>query len=528
MVASTASAGYGVVAAKGLIPASNNTLVGNISGATAFPVNVAIADVLAAAGTPSYQGTWNASTNSPALVSSVGTNGNYYVVSTAGTTNLNGITDWSVGDWAIYNGTAVAWQKIEGGATTMTVGSTAIASGTTGRVLYDNAGVLGEMTTTGSGTVLALATSPALVTPALGVATGTSLALGGATLGSNVFAAVGTAILTGATTTSPDWEVWVSGDTFARASLGVNTTDVPRFSMGPGNAARDVFIERAGAANLRLGAPDAAVAIAQTLSVQNVVAGTSNADGANWTFNGSQSTGNHQGGSIIFQTATAGSSGTSVNALAPALTLAGNKLATFTGNILLTSTGGDSGIYTGSTAGTSVFQAAASVSSGASGPLFLLRGVTYSQNANQRGNVYIGAGNPSTPGARRLDHFFTGADVTRMFIGNLGNVVVGSAAIATNATDGFLYIPTCAGRLRHAHHVHRPHRHDLRHDQPPVLVLRQRMEAAQDARRRRHRYLAVGDQHGHHLRLDVQSGRDPKQDGFGRCGYRGAMDAYCE
>jgi hypothetical protein len=59
----------------------------------------------------SYQGSWNASTNTPTLVSSAGTNGNYYIVSVAGSTNLNGITDWQIGDWAIYNGTV--WQKID-------------------------------------------------------------------------------------------------------------------------------------------------------------------------------------------------------------------------------------------------------------------------------------------------------------------------------------------------------------------------------------------------------------------------------
>lgn len=59
----------------------------------------------------SYQGTWNASTNTPGLVSSVGTKGYYYVVSVAGSTNLNGITDWLVGDWAIFSGTI--WQKVD-------------------------------------------------------------------------------------------------------------------------------------------------------------------------------------------------------------------------------------------------------------------------------------------------------------------------------------------------------------------------------------------------------------------------------
>lgn len=58
-----------------------------------------------------YQGTWNAATNTPFLQSSVGVKGHYYVVNVAGNTDLNGITDWKVGDWAIYNGTA--WDKVD-------------------------------------------------------------------------------------------------------------------------------------------------------------------------------------------------------------------------------------------------------------------------------------------------------------------------------------------------------------------------------------------------------------------------------
>jgi predicted heme/steroid binding protein len=58
-----------------------------------------------------YQGTWNADTNTPFLQSSVGTKGYYYVVSVPGNTNLNGITDWKLGDWAIFNGTT--WDKVD-------------------------------------------------------------------------------------------------------------------------------------------------------------------------------------------------------------------------------------------------------------------------------------------------------------------------------------------------------------------------------------------------------------------------------
>ena len=64
-----------------------------------------------ATGAITYKGTWNANTNSPTLTSSVGAQGDYYVVSVAGTTNLNGITDWQIGDWAVFNGSV--WQKVD-------------------------------------------------------------------------------------------------------------------------------------------------------------------------------------------------------------------------------------------------------------------------------------------------------------------------------------------------------------------------------------------------------------------------------
>jgi len=62
-----------------------------------------------------YKGTWNASTNTPTLVSSTGTKGDYYVVSVAGSTNLNGETTWGVGDWVVFNNSV--WQKVDGGST---------------------------------------------------------------------------------------------------------------------------------------------------------------------------------------------------------------------------------------------------------------------------------------------------------------------------------------------------------------------------------------------------------------------------
>ena len=85
----------------------------------------------------------------------------------------------------------------------------------------------------------------------------------------------------------------------------------------------DLFLGRRAAANLRLGAADAAAPVAQTLSVQSVVAGTTNTAGTNFTIAGSQGTGTGAGGSLIFQVAPAGSSGSAQNALATVLTISG-------------------------------------------------------------------------------------------------------------------------------------------------------------------------------------------------------------
>jgi hypothetical protein len=74
----------------------------------------AIALSASAIGALEYQGTWDASANSPTITSSVGTKGAYYVVSVAGTTSIDGISNWGVGDWIVFNGSV--WQRVEGGA----------------------------------------------------------------------------------------------------------------------------------------------------------------------------------------------------------------------------------------------------------------------------------------------------------------------------------------------------------------------------------------------------------------------------
>ncbi len=58
-----------------------------------------------------YQGTWNANTNTPTLASGVGTKGYYYKVSVAGTTTIDGISEWNLTDWIVFDGTV--WDKVD-------------------------------------------------------------------------------------------------------------------------------------------------------------------------------------------------------------------------------------------------------------------------------------------------------------------------------------------------------------------------------------------------------------------------------
>lgn len=288
----------------------------------------------------------------------------------------------------------------------------------------------------------------------------------------------GQQIASGATTTSPGWYAQVNGDSVPRIRVGLNATDVASIGLGSGSATRDLFLERAGAANLRYGGADAASPVAQTISVQNVVAGTSNTAGANFTIAGSIGTGTGVGGSIIFQVAPAGSTGSTQNALATALTIDSTKLATFAGNITIGANNffivsGRSKI---SSVGDSIFNFQNN-SSSASAPIQIgannswrhgsiasatpaaqtliigenSRGAVDSNVAGSSGTIQSGAGTGTgTPTSLIFQTPALAASgttqqtlTTRLSLGL--SAVFGNAAIATNATDGFVYIPTCAG-----------------------------------------------------------------------------------
>jgi hypothetical protein len=171
------------VAITGYIPTTQKGAalgVATLDAGGKVPVSELPAAVL---GALSYQGTWDASTNTPTLTSSVGTKGYYYVVSVAGSTNLNGITDWLVGDWAVYNGSI--WQKVDNTETVTSV------NGQTGAVVL-TASSVGAVPTTRT------------------ISTGTGLTGGGdlsadrtIAIDSTVATLTGTQTLTNKTLTSP-------------------------------------------------------------------------------------------------------------------------------------------------------------------------------------------------------------------------------------------------------------------------------------------------------------------------------------
>lgn len=129
-------------------------------------------------GALNYKGAWNASTNTPTLTSSVGTKGDYYVVSVSGSTNLNGITDWVVSDWCVFNGSV--WEKVDN-SEIVYVSNVATGTGLTG----------GPITSTGTVSLANTAVTIGTYGGATNVASFTVDQQGRLTSASNVTIAIG-------------------------------------------------------------------------------------------------------------------------------------------------------------------------------------------------------------------------------------------------------------------------------------------------------------------------------------------------
>lgn len=81
------------------------------------------------------KGNWDASTNTPALADGVGLDGDTYYVNVAGSTNLDGETDWKVGDKAQFVESIGKWTKQDNTESVVSV------AGKTGNVSLDTSDV---------------------------------------------------------------------------------------------------------------------------------------------------------------------------------------------------------------------------------------------------------------------------------------------------------------------------------------------------------------------------------------------------
>jgi hypothetical protein len=189
-----------------------------------------VSSITNAIGALNFKGTWNASTNTPTLASGVGTKGDYFVVGVAGTTTLDGISTWGVGDWATYNGSV--WQRVEGGADLEGVnlnvsGTTNLAALTASTALaLDASKNVVSVTNTGTGSNV-LASSPSIATPTLTgdvqISTG-NLVIGTSGKGIDFSATPGTGtseLL--ADYEEGDWTPVANGITYAGGTIGKYT-----------------------------------------------------------------------------------------------------------------------------------------------------------------------------------------------------------------------------------------------------------------------------------------------------------------
>lgn len=221
-------------------------------------------------------------------------------------------------------------------------------------------------------------TAAQIIGQPLGIATGTSLALGGATIGSNALAVTGLVFNTGtanvvyyavnnsattglglASSAAGTPAIYLGGSeiqqwdgTFSRLStnLYLNGSSLTILFLG------DMILSRAAAASLQLGAANAASPVSQTLRTQGSRAGTdSNVGGGSFTIEPGLGTGTGTPSDLVLKGVVGTTTGTGAQAYSTGLTIKG------------------------------------------------------------------------------------------VAAGQLPSIVLGSAALATDATDGFLYIPTCAG-----------------------------------------------------------------------------------
>jgi hypothetical protein len=173
---------------------------------------------------------------------------------------------------------------VTGTSGALTSGTTTTSGYTAGQILGSTGSVLSAYSVNGSGNVV-LTTSATLITPVLGVAAGTSLALGGATIGSNALAITGTfafsaggsfgGALTGITTLSASGQITSTVSTGIAPFVVASTTNVANLNasslsgatfaapgpIGSGTASTGAFTTLASTAHTITSASASALAV---------------------------------------------------------------------------------------------------------------------------------------------------------------------------------------------------------------------------------------------------------------------------
>lgn len=383
--------------------ADTGTSSGNVpvlDGTGKIPTSLLPAAVL---GAVSYQGTWDANANSPAIPAAAsGNKGHYYRVSTAGATNLDGITDWKVSDYLISNG--ATWDKIDN-----TDQVTSVA-GRQGAVTLTSSDVgLGSVENTAISTWVGSLNLTTLGTIATGVWHGT-------------------AIEDGYVASAATWNAKQAGDATLTALAAYNTNGILT------QTAADTFAGRTitGTASRLSVANGDGVAGNPTLNIDTGYVGQTSI-----TTLGTIGTGVWQGTSIADGYIAAALTGKTYNGLTitsstGTLTIAALKTFTVSNTLTLTGTDGSTlAIGTGGTLGTAAYTAATAYQA-ADTELTAIAGLTFAANKHI---ILTGAGTASVAD-------FTAYAQANAAIATLTahGVLLGNAAgaiVATSAmTDG--------------------------------------------------------------------------------------------